>query len=167
MTAPDEMTTAITLVVNDRTHDVVVENRMTLVQLLRNQLGLTGTKVGCDTTSCGACTVHVDGRPTKSCTLFAVQANGRTVTTIEGVGSETKLHPVQDGFRREHGLQCGYCTPGMVMTSIAFLERVPDPSEQQIREAIAGNLCRCTGYVNIVTAIGTAGRLMDAESATS
>ncbi len=167
MTAPDEMTTAITLVVNDRTHDVVVENRTTLVQLLRNQLGLTGTKVGCDTTSCGACTVHVDGRPTKSCTLFAVQANGRTVTTIEGVGSETKLHPVQDGFRREHGLQCGYCTPGMVMTSIAFLERVPDPSEQQIREAIAGNLCRCTGYVNIVTAIGTAGRLMDAESATS
>jgi carbon-monoxide dehydrogenase small subunit len=167
MTAPDKTTTAITLVVNDRSHDVVVENRTTLVQLLRSQLGLTGTKVGCDTTSCGACTVHVDGRPTKSCTLFAVQANGRTVTTIEGVGSETELHPVQDGFRREHGLQCGYCTPGMVMTSIAFLERVPDPSEQQIREAIAGNLCRCTGYVNIITAIGTAGRLMDAESATS
>ena len=162
MTAPEATTTLLSCRVNGREIQAEVENRTTLVQLLRDHLGLTGTKVGCDTTSCGACTVLVGGLPTKSCTLFAVQAEDRSVTTIEGVGSEDDLHPVQQGFWEEHGLQCGYCTPGMVMTSIGFLERTPNPTESEIRAAIAGNLCRCTGYVNIVRAIGKAADILNA-----
>ncbi len=166
MKAPKTTTTKISCLVNGRKIEAETENRTILVHFLRHQLGLTGTKVGCDTTSCGACTVLVDGRSVKSCTLFAVQANGRSVRTIEGVGSETNLHPVQRGFWEEHGLQCGYCTPGMIMTAIAFLKRVSDPSESEIRSAIAGNLCRCTGYVNIIRAIDKAAEIMRAGNET-
>jgi carbon-monoxide dehydrogenase small subunit len=130
-----------------------VESRLLLVHLLREVFGMTGTHIGCDTTHCGACTVLLDGEPVKSCTVLAVQADGRRVTTVEGLETGGKLHPVQEGFWQEHGLQCGYCTPGMMLTSAALLKNNPDPSESEIRHAISGNLCRCTGYVNIIKSV--------------
>ena len=144
--------------VNGEAHDVEVEARILLVHLLRENLGLTGTHIGCDTTNCGACTVLLNGRPVKSCTLFAVQADGATVATVEGLEKDGKLHPVQEGFHQEHGLQCGFCTPGMMMTAAALITANADPSELEIRQAISGNLCRCTGYVNIVKSIQYAAR---------
>ncbi len=134
-------------------HAVTVESRLLLVHLLREVLGMTGTHIGCDTTHCGACTVLFDGRPVKSCTVLAVQADGRDVMTVEGLERDGKLDPIQEGFFQEHGLQCGYCTPGMMLTSYALLQQNSDPSELEIRQAISGNLCRCTGYVNIVKAV--------------
>jgi aerobic carbon-monoxide dehydrogenase small subunit len=139
--------------VNGTTYEREVEPRLLLVHFLRDRLGLTGTHVGCDTSNCGACTVHLDGAAVKSCTVLAVQADGAQVTTIEGLGSPDDLHPVQEAFWEHHGLQCGYCTPGMIMAAVDLLERNPDPSEAQVREALAGNLCRCTGYHNIVKAV--------------
>jgi carbon-monoxide dehydrogenase small subunit len=146
-------THTITVTVNGQPHTADVEARLLLVHFIRDSLRLTGTHIGCDTTHCGACTVLLDGRPVKSCTLFAVQADGRAVATVEGLERGGQLHPVQAGFKEEHGLQCGFCTPGMMMTAVALLERNPDPSEAEVRAAISGNLCRCTGYVNIVKAI--------------
>ena len=142
--------------VNGERRDADVEPRLLLVHLLREVFRLTGTHIGCDTTHCGACTVLLDGRPVKSCTVFAVQADGRTVMTVEGLEQNGQLHPLQEGFMQEHGLQCGYCTPGMLMTSYAYLQHHPRPSEDEIRHAISGNLCRCTGYVNIVKAFQAA-----------
>jgi carbon-monoxide dehydrogenase small subunit len=130
-----------------------VEPRLLLVHLLRDTLGLTGTHVGCDTSNCGACTVHLDGQAVKSCTVLAVQADGAEVTSIEGLGTEDDLHPMQEAFWEHHGLQCGYCTPGMIMAASDLIAKNPDPSEQEVREALAGNLCRCTGYHNIVKAV--------------
>ncbi|HET9102098.1 MAG TPA: (2Fe-2S)-binding protein [Solirubrobacteraceae bacterium] len=130
-----------------------VEPRLLLVHLLRDTLGLTGTHVGCDTSNCGACTVHLNGEAVKSCTILAVQADGEEVTTIEGLGTEDNLHPMQEAFWNNHGLQCGYCTPGMIMASAALLEENPDPTEAEVRHALEGNLCRCTGYHNIVKAV--------------
>lgn len=144
---------AITITVNGKAHSAEVEPRLLLVHFLREELGLTGTHVGCDTTQCGACTVTLDGHSAKSCTIFAVQADGSEVTTIEGVAEGDQLHPMQNGFWEEHGLQCGYCTPGMIMAGIDLLKDNPHPSEQEIREGISGNLCRCTGYQHIVKAI--------------
>ncbi|HEV3054531.1 MAG TPA: (2Fe-2S)-binding protein, partial [Solirubrobacteraceae bacterium] len=129
------------------------EPRLLLVHALRDNLNLTGTHVGCDTSNCGACTVHVDGNAVKSCTVLAVQADGAEITTIEGLGSEDNLHPMQEAFWNDHGLQCGYCTPGMIMTAAAFLQDNPNPTEQEVRRALDGNLCRCTGYHNIVRAV--------------
>jgi len=143
----------IHVTVNGVAHKSTVQNRMLLVHYLRERLRLTGTHVGCDTAHCGACTVLVDGIPVKSCNLLAVQVDGRKVQTVEGLESGGKLHPVQEGFTKEHGLQCGYCTPGMMMTAVAFLKDHPNPTEDEIRRGISGNLCRCTGYVNIVKAI--------------
>ena len=143
----------VQLTINGASKEVDIEPRLLLVHLIRENLLLTGTHIGCDTTSCGACTVLLDGRPVKSCTVFAVQANGRTVSTVEGLEQNGALHAVQEGFTKEHGLQCGFCTPGMMMTSVALLERNAAPTELEIRQAISGNLCRCTGYVNIVKAI--------------
>ena len=148
----------IRVTVNGTTHEVEVESRLLLVHLIRDQLRLTGTHIGCDTTHCGACTVLLTGtdgtpEPVKSCTVLAVQADGREVTTVEGLEKDGNLHPIQEGFWQEHGLQCGFCTPGMMMTSVALLARSPRPSEDEIRHAISGNLCRCTGYVNIVKAV--------------
>src|SRR4051794_21497939 len=137
-----------------------VEGRTLLVDFLRNQLNLTGTHVGCDTSQCGACTVLMNGRAVKSCTVFAVQANGAQIRTIEGLAAGTDLHPVQEGFREKHGLQCGYCTPGMVMTALYLLETNPAPSDDEIKHALEGNICRCTGYVNIVAAIRWAAEQM-------
>jgi aerobic carbon-monoxide dehydrogenase small subunit len=148
----------ITVTVNGEAQAAGVEPRILLVHFLRERLGLTGTHVGCDTTSCGACTVLLDGIPVKSCTLFAVQANGRKITTVEGLARDGQLHPVQEGFKEEHGLQCGFCTPGMMLVSAALLEENPDPSEEEIRWAISGNICRCTGYQNIVKAVQWAAR---------
>ena len=145
--------TRVRLQVNGDEHDVEVEPRLLLVHLLRDKLGLTGTHVGCDTSNCGACTVHLDGRAVKSCTVLAVQADGAQVTTIEGLGSEDALHPMQDAFWANHGLQCGYCTPGMIMAAADLLRNNPRPSDQEIREGLEGNLCRCTGYENIVRAV--------------
>jgi carbon-monoxide dehydrogenase small subunit len=139
--------------VNGTDHKAEVESRLLLVHLLREVLSMTGTHIGCDTTHCGACTVLLDGVPVKSCTVLAVQADGREVMTVEGLEQGGKLHPIQEGFRQEHGLQCGYCTPGMLMTGYALLQKNSDPSEAEIREAISGNLCRCTGYVNIIKSI--------------
>ena len=139
--------------VNGEVREADVEPRLLLVHFLRDNLGLTGTHWACDTSNCGACTVHLDGEPVKSCTVLAVRANGHEVTTIEGIWSGTELRPMQEGFHREHGLQCGFCTPGMILTATAFLERNPDPTEAEIREAISGNLCRCTGYENIIKAV--------------
>jgi carbon-monoxide dehydrogenase small subunit len=146
-------TRKIHVTVNEVPFDIAVEDRTLLVHFLRDVLGMTGTHIGCDTTHCGACTVLLDDRPVKSCTVLAVQADGRKVRTVEGLEVGGKLHPVQEGFAAEHGLHCGYCTPGMMMTSVAFLAKNPNPSEDEIRRAISGNLCRCTGYVNIVKAI--------------
>ena len=143
----------IAVTVNGREHSLEVEPRLLLVHLLRERLGLTGTHVGCDTTSCGACTVLVDGTPIKSCTHFAVQADGRSIKTVEGLAEGGQLHPVQVGFKEEHGLQCGFCTPAMMLVASVLLEENPDPSEEEIRWAISGNICRCTGYQNIVKAV--------------
>jgi len=143
----------VKLSINGEQHEADVEPRLLLVHMLRDVLRLTGTHIGCDTTHCGACTILMDGRPVKSCTLFAVQARGKQLMTVEGLEQDGKLHPLQEGFMAEHGLQCGYCTPGMLMTSVAFLNKNPKPSEDDIRWAISGNLCRCTGYVNIVKAV--------------
>jgi carbon-monoxide dehydrogenase small subunit len=146
-------THTITVTVNGQERSLEVEPRLLLVHLLREKLGLTGTHVGCDTTSCGACTVLVDGVPVKSCTHFAVQVDGREVKTVEGLKQGADLHPVQQGFTEEHGLQCGFCTPGMMLVSSVLLEENPDPTEEEIRWALSGNICRCTGYQNIVKAV--------------
>jgi len=147
------MANHISVTVNGTVKEAEVEPRLLLVHLLREVLGMTGTHIGCDTTNCGACTVLLDGRPVKSCTVFAVQANGRQVMTVEGLAKNGELHPVQEGFREKHGLQCGFCTPGMMITAYALLQRLPNPTEEEIRWGISGNLCRCTGYVNIVEAV--------------
>jgi carbon-monoxide dehydrogenase small subunit len=150
------MTIRVSMTVNGKSVSHEVEERTLLVHFLRETLKLTGTHVGCDTAQCGACTVHLNGRAIKSCNVLAMQAEGGQVTTIEGVAaSDGTLHPMQQAFHLEHGLQCGYCTPGMVMSAIDLLSRVPDPSEEQIREQLDGNLCRCTGYQNIVRAVKT------------
>ena len=146
-------THSVSLTVNGEARTIEVEPRRLLVHAIREDLGLTGTHVGCDTSNCGACTVHLDGEAVKSCTILAVQADGSEVTTIEGLGTEGNLHPVQNAFWEEHGLQCGYCTPGMIMASADLLNRIPDPTEEQVRHALEGNLCRCTGYHNIVKAV--------------
>jgi aerobic carbon-monoxide dehydrogenase small subunit len=139
--------------INGTEHSAEVESRLLLVHLLRENLSLTGTHIGCDTTHCGACTVLLDGVPVKSCTVLAVQSDGREVSTVEGLEQDGKLHAIQEGFWQEHGLQCGFCTPGMMLTSAALLARNPNPSEAEIRRAISGNLCRCTGYVNIIKSV--------------
>jgi carbon-monoxide dehydrogenase small subunit len=146
-------THSVSVTVNGTTHRTEVEARLLLVHFLRDQLRLTGTHIGCDTTHCGACTVLLDGKPVKSCTLFTVQADGRSVSTVEGLELGGELHAVQKAFKEEHALQCGFCTPGMMMSAVALLAANPSPSELEIRQAISGNLCRCTGYVNIVKAI--------------
>ena len=150
----------IKVTVNGVEHSADIEPRLLLVHFLRESLRLTGTHIGCDTSHCGACTVVMDGRAVKSCTVFAVQADGRAITTVEGLEQDGKLHPLQDAFFQEHGLQCGYCTPGMLMTGVAFLQANSDPNEDEIRHAISGNLCRCTGYVNIVKAYQHAAQKM-------
>ncbi len=150
----------ITMNVNGRERSAMVEARLLLVHYLRENLNLTGTHVGCDTSQCGACTVLVDGRSAKSCTVFAVQADGSEIQTIEGLADGDELHPLQDGFWEEHGLQCGYCTPGMIMSAANLLQDNPAPSEEEIREGISGNLCRCTGYQHIVNAIQHAAERM-------
>jgi carbon-monoxide dehydrogenase small subunit len=150
----------ISLIVNGKKVEADVEPRMLLVYFIRDVLGLTGTHVGCDTANCGACTVLLDGRAVKSCNIFAVQADGRELLTIEGLAKNGQLHPIQQAFWEKHGLQCGYCTPGMIMTAYWFLNRNPNPTEEEIRNAISGNLCRCTGYVKIVEAIQYAAELM-------
>jgi carbon-monoxide dehydrogenase small subunit len=160
----------VSVEVNGTQYQREVEPRLLLVHFLRDELGLTGTHVGCDTSNCGACTIHLNGEAVKSCTVLAVQADGAKVTTIEGMGSIDHLHPLQEAFWEHHGLQCGYCTPGMIMAAADLLERNSDPSEQEVREALAGNLCRCTGYHNIVKAVlsaaktGRAGEAKPAES---
>ena len=160
------MTQHIKVTVNGDVHEADVEPRLLLVHLLRENLGLTGTHVGCDTSNCGACTVHVDGESAKSCTMLAVQADGREIRTIEGMADGATLHPLQQAFWDQHGLQCGFCTPGMIMQAAWLLDQNDDPSEGEIREGISGNLCRCTGYVNIVKAIQqAAGTLRESQSA--
>ncbi len=154
-------THSITLKVNGEDHTREVEARMLLVHLIREELELTGTHIGCDTTSCGACTILLNGRPVKSCTMFAVQASGAEIATVEGLATNGNLHPIQEGFTEKHGLQCGYCTPGMMMTTAALLKDNPNPSEEDIRWGISGNLCRCTGYVNIVRAVQYAAQKME------
>jgi carbon-monoxide dehydrogenase small subunit len=146
-------TYTITVTVNGEEHELEVESRLLLVHLLRDKLGLTGAHVGCDTSHCGACTVLVDGIPVKSCTHFAVQVDGRKVKTVEGLAQGGELHPIQQGFHEEHGLQCGFCTPGMMLVSSALLVENPEPTEEQIRWALSGNICRCTGYQNIVKSV--------------
>ena len=148
----------ISLRLNGRTVTADVEARTLLVELLRDRLGLTGTHVGCDTSQCGACVIHVDGRSVKSCTMFAVEADGREVTSIEGLANDGELHPMQAAFHESHGLQCGFCTPGMVMSAVDLLRRRPDATEQEIRAWLEGNLCRCTGYHNIVKAVQAAAK---------
>jgi carbon-monoxide dehydrogenase small subunit len=148
----------ISVTVNGGARSANVEPRMLLAHVIREEFGLTGTHVGCDTTSCGACTVLLDGSPVKSCTMFGVQADGRELTTVEGLAGGDGLHPVQAAFQEEHGLQCGFCTPGMMLVGAALLERNPDPTDDDIRWAISGNLCRCTGYMNIVKAIQAAAK---------
>jgi aerobic carbon-monoxide dehydrogenase small subunit len=150
----------ITVTINGTPYEGDVESRMLLVHWIRDTLHLTGTHIGCDTTACGACTILVDGKATKSCTMFAVQADGRQVMTVEGLEQDGKLHPLQEGFHQEHALQCGYCTPGMMITGLALLQRNANPTEHEIRVGISGNLCRCTGYVNIVKAIQYAAQKM-------
>jgi carbon-monoxide dehydrogenase small subunit len=150
----------ISVNINGTAREAEVESRLLLVHFIRETLRMTGTHVGCDTSHCGVCTVLLDNEPVKSCTMLAVQADGRQVRTVEGLEQAGKLHPVQEGFTEKHALQCGFCTPGMMMTSVALLERNKNPSEQQIREAISGNLCRCTGYVNIVKAVQYASEKM-------
>ncbi|MBV8280557.1 MAG: (2Fe-2S)-binding protein [Candidatus Eremiobacteraeota bacterium] len=149
----------VSMKVNGAQQTADVEPRTVLAYFLRD-CGLTGVHIGCDSTSCGACTVIVDGTPVKSCTMFAVQADGASVTTIEGLAQGGKLHPLQNAFHEEHGLQCGYCTPGMILSSLALLQRNPDPSEEEIRHGLSGNICRCTGYQNIVKAVQAAAKEM-------
>ena len=146
-------TVPVRLNVNGVEHHIDVEPRLLLAHALRENLALTGTHIGCDTSNCGACTVHMDGRAVKSCTVLAVQADGAEITTIEGIGSEDNLHPLQEAFWNDHGLQCGYCTPGMIMAAAALLAENSNPTEQEVRRALDGNLCRCTGYHNIVRAV--------------
>jgi carbon-monoxide dehydrogenase small subunit len=159
-----QFTRPVTVTVNGQARSAEIETRLLLVHFIRQTLGLTGTHIGCDTSSCGACTVLLDGTPVKSCTMFAVQADGREVTTVEGLAPPGGLHPVQEGFHVEHGLQCGFCTPGMMLTATALLAENPDPSEEEIRWAISGNVCRCTGYVNIVKAVRHAAAAMKEAS---
>ncbi len=154
----------ISVTINGTVYEGDVEPRTLLVYWIRDGLGLTGTHIGCDTTSCGACTIIVDGKATKSCTMFAVQADGREIMTVEGLEQNDQLHPLQEGFHEKHALQCGYCTPGMMLTGLALLQRNPHPSEHEIRVGISGNLCRCTGYVNIVKAIQYAADKMQEQS---
>jgi aerobic carbon-monoxide dehydrogenase small subunit len=156
----------VRVTVNGAVREADVEPRMLLVHFIREVLGLTGTHIGCDTSSCGACTVVLNGRAVKSCTVFAVQADGRDLLTVEGLAKGGTLHPLQEGFREEHGLQCGYCTPGMLMTGYWLLHHNPNPTEEEIRTAISGNLCRCTGYVNIVKAIQFAAAKLQAAQTT-
>ncbi len=153
----------ITVTVNGTAHTREVDARTLLVHFIREHLDLTGTHIGCDTTSCGACTVLLDGKAVKSCTIFAVQANGRSLETIEGIASNGALHPLQEGFWEKHGLQCGYCTPGMIMSAKHLLAKNPNPSEEEIRWGISGNLCRCTGYNKIVEAVQYAAEKMRSE----
>jgi carbon-monoxide dehydrogenase small subunit len=161
----DKITTRpITVTVNGEERSAEVEPRLLLVHFLREKLALTGTHVGCDTTSCGACTVLVDGTPIKSCTHFAVQVDGRELKTVEGLANGAQLHPIQQGFKEEHGLQCGFCTPGMLLVTSVLLEENPSPSEEEIRWAISGNICRCTGYQNIVKAVQWAANNMKEAS---
>jgi carbon-monoxide dehydrogenase small subunit len=150
----------IKLKINGQEREAAAESRLLLVHFIREALGLTGTHVGCDTSNCGACTVIVNGKAVKSCTMFAVQADGAEVMTVEGLPQNGALHPLQEGFKEEHGLQCGFCTPGMLMSSYALLKKTPQPTEEQIRWGISGNLCRCTGYQNIVKAVQFASRKM-------
>ncbi len=161
------MTEQISLVVNGAQRQLGVEPRRLLVQVLREDLSLTGTHVGCDTTQCGACTVHVDGQAVKSCTMLAVQADGSNVLTIEGLATDGDLHPLQQAFWDYHGLQCGFCTPGMIMAAADLLANSADPSDEEIRHAIEGNICRCTGYQNIVTAIREAAKVMRGTAASA
>jgi carbon-monoxide dehydrogenase small subunit len=155
----------VRLNVNGVEHQMDVEPRLLLVHALRDRLGLTGTHVGCDTSNCGACTVHLDGRAVKSCTVLAVQADGAQVTTIEGLGTEDELHPLQEAFWNDHGLQCGYCTPGMIMAAAGLLADNPNPTEEEVRHGLEGNLCRCTGYHNIVKAVLDASKVKGATIA--
>jgi carbon-monoxide dehydrogenase small subunit len=157
----DIQTVPIGVTVNGVRHEARVEPRELLVYFLRDALGLTGAHVGCDTSQCGACTIHLNGRAVKSCTVLAVQADGAEITTIEGLARGETLHPVQEGFRQKHGAQCGYCTPGMIMSAVELLANNPRPTEEEIRHALEGNLCRCTGYVNIVAAIRWAAEKMN------
>lgn len=154
----------ITLDVNGTEHELTVDSRTLLVHALRDFLEYTGPKVGCESTTCGACTIHLDGEPVKSCTMLAVQADGSEVTTVEGLGDPDELHPLQESFREEHGLQCGYCTPGMLMTAAAHIEDSPDADRDEIREALEGNLCRCTGYENIIDAVESAAAKIGGEN---
>ncbi len=155
----------VNIEINGSTVSREVDSRMLLIHFLREELQMTGTHIGCDTSSCGACTILMDGRSIKSCTLFTVQATGKSLTTIEGLEKNGKLHPLQEGFHEEHGLQCGFCTPGMIMRAIEILEKNPRPTEEEIRWGISGNLCRCTGYVNIVKSIQHAAEKMQKEVA--
>jgi carbon-monoxide dehydrogenase small subunit len=158
------LTRPVTTTVNGESRSADVETRLLLVHFLRETLRLTGTHIGCDTTSCGACTVLLDGTPVKSCAVFAVQADGRDITTVEGLVSEGELHPIQRAFHEEHGLQCGFCTPGMMLTSVALLSENPSPTDEEIRWALSGNVCRCTGYQNIVKAVqSAAAKLREAQ----
>ncbi len=154
----------VTITVNGTRRTADIEPRLLLAHLLRQGLRLTGTHTGCDTTNCGACTVLFDGRPVKSCTMLAVQADGHEVTTVEGLAGAGELHPIQEGFRDEHGLQCGFCTPGMMLAAKALLEENPDPTEDEVRWALSGNLCRCTGYQNIVKSVLLAARRMQGQA---
>ena len=155
----------VTIEINGSSFTREVASRLLLVHFIREDLQMTGTHIGCDTTHCGACTVLMDGRSIKSCTLFTIQANGKSLTTIEGLESGGKLHPLQEGFHEEHGLQCGFCTPGMIMRAVELLGKNPNPTEDEIRTGISGNLCRCTGYVNIVKSVQYAAEKMKAEVA--
>ncbi|MFB6155284.1 MAG: (2Fe-2S)-binding protein [Haloferacaceae archaeon] len=155
----------ITLTVNGTEHELTVEPRTLLVHALRDELGYTGTNVGCESSLCGACTVHLDGDAVKSCTVLAVQADGARVDTVEGLDEDGEFHPIQAAFQQEHGLQCGYCTPGMMMAATDLLAENPDPTREEIREGLEGNLCRCTGYQNIVNAVQNAAEAMDGEPA--
>ena len=155
----------VTLEINGSSITREVDSRLLLVHFLRETLEMTGTHIGCDTTHCGACTVLMDGRSIKTCTVYTVQANGKSLTTIEGMETEGKLHPLQEGFHEEHGLQCGFCTPGMIMRAAELLEKNPSPSEEEIRVGISGNLCRCTGYVNIIKAVQYAAEKIQKEAA--
>ena len=155
----------VTIELNGSSITREVDSRLLLVHFLREELEMTGTHIGCDTSHCGACTVLIDGRSVKSCTLFTMQANGKSLTTIEGMETEGKLHPLQEGFHEEHGLQCGFCTPGMIMRAAELLEKNPNPNEEEIRWGISGNLCRCTGYVNIIKAVQYAAEKMQKEAA--
>jgi carbon-monoxide dehydrogenase small subunit len=155
----------VTIEINGSSFTREVDSRLLLVHFIREDLQMTGTHIGCDTTHCGACTVLMDGRSIKSCTLFTIQANGKSLTTIEGLESGGKLHPLQEGFHEEHGLQCGFCTPGMIMRAVELLGKNPNPTEDEIRWGISGNLCRCTGYVNIVKSVQYAAEKMKGEVA--